>query len=410
MANPLLQVRTQLAVWLCVFGLLVGVTGFAAVKQPEPPKSAALLVQQSDIDTLKLYEEQVANVRSELANQASFTDSRLRHYRRQLETVYVDLESRSIKYKQRIKSARGLMLEFSISKADSDANKDNRLKVDYDPYYLKKIREFKQEVAFYEGRLLQIRLLEFEIKAVFRNITKLRNEVNHSGVFSKSATIYRTETWDRGAAQFKKYTSKLWLDMRSVVHQTELNQQWAGISFVLLVSVVILLVYFYWLLRWLRTIANDQKREDGPMQRCLPWLVDVVCRGWLPGLFVVGLFKLLFGWYQIDTLPLLLNCLRSLSHAIGFIFISSAMVYASCRYFQYNGRSLLPDLKAPLLLFVSFFTVLLFINNINIYSVTGRAYPFYPTDAVDLLNFVLSLLIVFSLIWLSRRMFRIIKG
>lgn len=375
--------------------------------RPEPPNSAAMLVQKADIEALHNYEKKVDEIGKILNSNKRFTDARLRFYRRQLEAIYLNLEKRSDKYQQRIKSANKLVAEFTESKADTESN--NQFKIKLDPYYVEKMQSFKQEIAFYKGRLLQIRLLEFKINAMFKNLTRLRVEVNKSGVWHQAAPFYDVKTWKQGWDLLVTYSSMLKEQYTSAVSAMSAQNQWTGFWFLIVLSLVILIVYFKWAIHCLVKLVRSENVVNDTMRRCTLWLLHVVCRGWLPGIFIVCVFKLIFDFYGLNTMPMLLNCLRALGNAIAFIFVGSAVVTASCQQFTYHGQSLYKLLSKPLLVFVYQFAILLFVNNVNIYNVDAKAYPFYPSETVDLITLLVSITIGLNLLLMAKRMSRLLR-
>ncbi len=96
-----------------------------------------------------------------------------------------------------------------------------------------------------------------------------------------------------------------------------------------------------------------------------------------------------------------------INNAIGFILATGAFVYTSCRYFRYRGTDLLGRLATPLLILMYQFAAIVFINNIDIFSVNAKAYPFYPNQATDLVNLVIAVSLAINLFWLASRVKRI---
>lgn len=401
--------RSMLGWWLS-FAVIAAVLMWPFVgmsnerREPAPPNAAALLVQQADIKALRDHEHTVDEVREKLASGRSFTDARLRYLRRQLEVVYLDLDARSKKYKQRIRSARDLIAEFSQSQTESEKSKDAQFKIEYDPFYLEKIREFKREIAFYEGRLLQIRLLEYKITAIMRNITRIRMQVNNSGIFQQSAPFYQASTWSDGIKQIVGFTNNTMNSYAQLIKQMSHQQQWVGFWCLVVLAAFVLIAYYRFVIMWLQRLHHGCKPIDTPLQNSSAWLLDVVCKGWLPAIFIVVVLRLCFEWFGVNSMPLLLNLFRSVGNAIAFILVAGSMVYASCLHYRYQGQMSLRPLATPMLLFVYQFAAVLFINNINIFTVGGKAYPFYPAMAVDVINCVLAITIFVNLAWVFKRM------
>lgn len=400
--------------------LIVGVLAFflwafctqadAGVKsEPAPINVASLPIHKNDLKALNDYEKQIESMRSVLSKKQTFSDAKLRFYRRQLESTYLDLEDRSKKYKSRINAADALMKEFALEQSKGGQSEDDKLKVDYDPYYLKKIREFKQDVAFYQGRLLQIRLLEFEIKAILRSITRLRSEVNRSGVFDKSTFIYQTDAWIDGYKQIKTFSSMIWQDAKYVANQMDRDQLWKSFSLVGVIFIILLVIYFYWIVPASVRLACRGMYNCDRSKKCVTWLFEVLFRGWIPALFIVYAFRLFFDWCQIDTLPLLLNVLRSLSNATAFMLVASAMVTSGCRLLDSDAGKGIYNLTTPLLMLSGVTALVLFINNINIFTVAAKAFPFYPAATIDLVNVILSVFMMAALFWLSHRMRKLLR-
>lgn len=379
-------------------------------REPKPPSSAVLLVQEADIKALRDHETKIGLIRDKVASGERFTDARLRFLRRQLEGIYLDLDTRSKKYKQRINSARDLIAEFSQSQTESEKSKGAQFKIEYDPFYLEKIRDFKREIAFYEGRLLQIRLMEFEITAILRNITRIRVQVNHSGVFQQAAPFYHAKTWSTGLSQIVNFTNKTMDSYGDLVKRMSEQNQWWGFWGLVIVSIAILVGYYRLVIKWLHRLHSGCLPNESTMHHSSAWLLDVVCKGWLPAIFIVLVLRLCFDWFGINAMPLMLNLFRSVGNAIAFILVAGSMVYASCMHYRYLGRVSFQALSTPMLLFVYQFAAVLFINNINIFSVAGKSYPFYPAMAVDVVNGILAVTISVTLMWVFMRMRCLIRS
>ncbi len=377
------------------------------VKRPEPPKSAALLVRQADIDALIQYEKKLEEIRDILQTDTKFTDSKLRFYRRQIEAIYMDLGNRSSKYKSRIDAARSLMKNTANTAEEDKATNGAEFKVEYDPYYLEKIREFKQEIAFYEGRLLQIRLLEFESLAVLRNINRIRNQVNHSGLWDTASPFYKPASWEMATTQIVSFTKTLFNQLAQVGARVAQNEQWGRFWSSILICLAVFIIYFYWAMRVVERINKKEFNPDDKMRRCSLFVLDILMRGFLPALFVIFVFRYFIGWMDINTFPLSLNFVRSIGNAIGFVLATGAFVYTSCRYFRYRGTDLLGRLATPLLILMYQFAAIVFINNIDIFSVYAKSYPFYPNQATDLVNLVIAVSLAIYLFWLASRVKRI---
>ncbi|MDF1796977.1 MAG: hypothetical protein P1U63_10615 [Coxiellaceae bacterium] len=400
------MLRKKFSIVFLLISILLPGLCFAAdklLKQPAPPKSAALLVQESDLKALDDHEKQIQLIREKLQTDKKFTDSTLRFYRRQVEKVYIDLGNRTSKYKARITAARSLM-KNTASVADEDkSTSSTEFKVEYDPYYVKKIREFKQEIAFYEGRLLQIRLLEFESLAVLRNIGRIRSQVNHSGLWDMASPFYKPASWSMAGAQIINFTNKLFGQLASVAKQVSQNQQLGRFWATVLICLAVFIIYFYWAIRFLQQTSVKDSVTSGLMRRCSQFVIDVILRGFLPALFVIVIFRYFVNWVGVSPYPLALNFIRSIGNSIGFVLVTGAFVYGCCRYFHYRGTDLLDRLATPLLILMYQIAAIIFINNINIFNANARAYPFYPSQATDLVNLLLAISLVINLYWLASR-------
>ncbi|MDF1654461.1 MAG: hypothetical protein P1U34_05045 [Coxiellaceae bacterium] len=370
---------------------------------PIPPKSAALLVQQSDIQALDDYEKKIVEVREKLQTGKRFTDSVLRYYRRQLGHIYLDLEVRDAKYKGRIMSARSLMKSTATAAEEDKSTSGAEFKVEYDPYYLKKMREFKQEIAFYEGRLLQIRLLEYEVAALVRNITRIRSEVNNSGLWDAATPFYKPASWSIAGTQIVNFTSKLFGQLSNICQKVSAKEQWGRFWSSALICLAVFIIYFYWAIRYLEQVNKKPIQPEDIMRHCSLFVIDVVLRGFLPALFVICVFRYFINWMGIAEYPLTLNFVRSIGNSIGFILATGAVVYGCCRYFHYRSTQLLDRLATPMLILMYQIAVIVFVNNINIFNASAKAYPFYPSQATDLVNLVIAVTLTINLYWLASR-------
>ncbi|MDF1761090.1 MAG: hypothetical protein P1U40_11180 [Coxiellaceae bacterium] len=400
------MLRKKLHIVCLLISLSVSAFCFAADKpltQPAPPKSAALLVQESDMKALDDYEGQIQAMREKLQTGNKFTDSTLRFYRRQLERIYLDLGSRTSKYKARISSARGLMKNTASVAEEDKSTSGSEFKVEYDPYYLKKIREFKQEIGFYEGRLLQIRLLEFETMAILRNINRIRSQVNRSGLWSIASPFYKPASWSIAGKQIINFTHKLFGQLSGVSKQLSQNQQWSRFWITALICLAVFIIYFYWAIKLIERISKVECKPQDVMRRCSLFVIDVVLRGFIPAFFVILLFRYFSTWMGISSYPLALNFVRSIGNSIGFVLVTGAFVYCCCRYFHYRGTQLLDRLATPLLILMYQIAAIVFINNIDIFNANARAYPFYPSQATDLVNLLLAISLLINLYWLASR-------
>jgi hypothetical protein len=370
-------------------GLLFGLALSAYANSTE----IVVVGQQADKAALLAYSEQTGHIRARLAQPGTLTADVIEHFSQRLKEMSRDLQLRQKKYQSRLNSAKSLLQEFSL-KEELAASEHKEVAIAYDDFYLQKIRDFRQDIAFYKARLLQIKLIEFDIVSTYKDLSRARMQINEGGLFSTNDPLYTPATWILGWESFRLYNHRLASALAGHGdYALQGVKQGAFWVYLLLIVGAYALYRFYGLPALRAAIARLD--TSSAYYHYYGFALQWWSRAVFPAVLVLLLFYLFWRTFALSEVLIVEGLVQALGDVIAYLVFMTATLRAVWRWVLR-----MPKIGGAayrwLLVVIWQIGVILFANNITFFDLDNASNPFYTYEAVTLVNFIVAVTLFVS--------------
>jgi len=343
-------------------------------------------------EKIKKISQASQDIYQQLQINKQFTDSTLTFYREQLQGYIQQLDRIRKEYEDRVARAKKFAEQIQATDTVRMAFGDDKtFKVKYDDYFVKMVKEYKEQLSFIQGRLLQIQLLKDDIENLTKKISRKEADLYRQNDWRAVNPLYLGSSWVKAIEGFDVYSSQLGGQLVN-----EFSGFWRIIIrpnfwVFMVVLAIVFFLYFRYARRWLPVPKSISKHKT--VYHAYELMGRFLLNGAFPGLVILVLMHVLLSQLP-DQGAVALSFIRSAANAVAFGFFAMPMVRACIRIFVADRH---PNegvkLNLLLVLEIVFFSLVLFINNIDIYGVDTRAVYYYAQGSVAFLNFMFAIIL-----------------
>lgn len=350
---------------------------------------------------LEGYEQQVAELAALVKTEKNLTDNRLRVFRQELLGLAATLETQQATYNSRLDRAKKLIKEFADI-SDLKLSDKNKVDIEADAYYLKQINSFKKEVGFIQGRLLQIRLLQFQINNTLRAIGRRQVALHNGGILNADNPFYLAKSWRYAMTGFVSFSARLIDQVKMIgldfLHVVKLPRFW-----LYLVGIIILVwIYFRYLVGVLLLKTLSHSNHFG--HKSYRAFTSFIIRGLVPAGIILLLGRFFLFLLSVEETLLLDAFVNAIANALAFVMVVSGLIDALCyQIYRLDKTEAFSFVARWLWWLIWQIGLILFINNINFFSLDAKSFPYYPVASVALLNLIFAVSVWFTVIVLTRK-------
>lgn len=350
---------------------------------------AQLRVLNQQMNKLLSYEALVKRVNEQLDDGQVLSLNTLNRLRVRLSNIIDHTNDMLIRYKKNNEEIKKVIASFSEIKKEKveETNADDKK---YDQYYQQKVTLFKQQKSYFENRIFQIQLMQYDIKRLKKQINERQYLIKNGSILKARNPLYQPNTWVLATQGIVSYISTLVKQIPVALNEYAVSVKqssfWLGVFLnVVLLALAIFIVKRFHVCRY----------QLLPVKA----LLTVIYRGVFP-VFFVFLSRQTYLKYFIQSAPdrvsgLVVALLKSLVFVFVFQAVQSCLSYLVgnekvLKYFEKKWTSL--SLLKYLLVLV------FFVNNASLFDFKYNAYPFLTAASVSLISWITAIAISVAII------------
>lgn len=340
----------------------------------------------NDSKELEHFESKIKDYSRQLTQNTTLNINALVLIRKQLENQRIVLKKMQDRYLARLDKIKVVAEEYAKIKNVKLGNINTNTK-DYEKYYQEKMQSFKKLISYIQSRLVQIRLMEYDINALLVRVKQKEVNIHNGAIWTPNTAFYKHNAMKHALDDLS--TAAIKFHDQSIVGISNIFNKLKQASSLIGVIIYAFMLLLYFMYCWPNTLSKLYQKTGSAR-----FFIHLINRGIIPTI-LCKIAQLGITTLSAPTPPMMfIGFINAFFSALCFVIMTVASTTVLINIFQSKIKDKHHKTPKFILLPILGASLIFLVNNISFVSLNTVSHAFLPIDAAALTTLFLSILLI----------------